>query len=361
MKDFYDLLSKHPDVLKNKIKEADTMGRKIYYSAALVLHAGLVVVLAVLLVTILTMFFGEENSALAVVILVMLLTIRFVNFGYCIGDTLVNLAVLFAVLVFGSYLSTVVPSGLIIVVHLVSMFLILCIATQQPRMGLGGMFAFAYIYMVGNPVSGEMLTKRAEMAVVGFLICAVIMIYEHRKKSTDIRFFHYLKEYNSKNMVLLWQIRLTVGVSLTLTIGALLDMPRFMWMGFACAAMLNQFPCTPEMRPKFYQRIEGAALGSVFFLILCQFIPIETLSLVGLISGFFLGFCAEYRNKTLIICFGALSVAAPIYGVANASLIRIANNVLGALLGMAIAVVFDRLIVRHLAPPEETSEANNWS
>ncbi len=350
MKNLYQLLNMNEGGLKRKIKESDTFKGKAFYWFILALRAFLIVCFAVLFVSLGSAFFGSENSAMAVVLLVIVLTIRFVHFRYCIGDTLVMLAAAMAIFTFAPTLAVIAPAWAKFFIHFAALFALICITVQRPEMGLGGLVGFSYVYLVGNVVDGDALVRRAMLAVAGYIICAAIMIHQHRKKDRDVRFHHFLQQFKVSSLTNLWQLRLASGLALCLTLGELLHIPRFMWMGFACSTMLVRYPYHKEEHKRFLERVEGVVIGSVGFIILCNIIPESTYELIGLIGGFFLAFCATYRWKTTIICFGALSMAIGLYGVTGAAVLRILNNILGATFAMVYMDGFDVFIASKLAP-----------
>ena len=91
---------------------------------------------------------------MAVEIFCMMLGIRFVNFEYCIGDSLVTLAVVLAILVLAPSAVAVLPTPFLIPLHFAAFFALRYMTGQQPEMGDGGLYRFAYIYLTGNPVLG---------------------------------------------------------------------------------------------------------------------------------------------------------------------------------------------------------------
>ena len=75
---------------------------------------------------------------------------------------------------------------------------------------------------------------------------------------------------------------------------------------------------------------------------------------MGPLGGLCLGFCTDYRYKTAMNCFGALSLGTGLYGLTGAVLLRITDTLLGVLFGLVFAAVFHRLAaVRLLARARE--------
>ena len=146
---------------------------------------------------------------------------------------------------------------------------------------------------------------------------------------------------------------MALGVSLVMTAGQVFGVERFMWMGFACASLLSEYPCSGSTFTRFWQRIVGAVAGSCAFLVLCLILPESLHSLMGPLGGLCLGFCTDYRYKTAMNCFGALMLGAGIYGLTGAVTLRIADTVLGVTFGLVFAAVFHRLAAVRLLPRPE--------
>ena len=99
---FYDALQMDPSVLKRKIAACEVKREKTYYWVAIAVRSVLIVAFAIVFISLLSAVFGSDNTPLAVALFCMMLGIRFVNFEYCIGDSLITLAAVLAILVPGS-------------------------------------------------------------------------------------------------------------------------------------------------------------------------------------------------------------------------------------------------------------------
>ncbi len=356
LKKFYMDMQQDEAKLKRKIK--DSKGKeRAYQILVFAVRPAVIVAFAVLFITVISSLFGSDNSSLAIVMLVTLMTLRFVHFSYNITETLLTFAVIMLIYLFVPNLALIAPTWSVFFIHFIAMMLLLMVATQRPEMGMGGLFGFSYSYLIGNAVEGTNLGMRAGAALFCYIIIAAILVYKHRKKDREVHFFSLAsKNFDFHNPQNLWRIRLALGVAIALTLGRALGIPRYMWLAFACSSILAKYPPSVERTgERLFQRIEGAAIGSSLFCILCNLIPSEMYSMIGLLSGYFLGFCSEYRSKTVVIAFGALSIAVEIYGVVDATLLRVINNVLGALLALTFAFLFDRIVTRHLVPKKQTA------
>ncbi len=364
MKNFYNLLLTNAAGLKQRIKESETAKEKFYYGFVLVFRAILVVVFCILFVSICTALFGgNDNSPMAVVFVVMILIMRSINFGYRIGDTLVNFAIVVSVLLFAPALVLIMPTWSHIFLHLISMTLLITATCQIPQYGFGGFISFAYIYLIGNSVNvaaveGELLTNRIWLAITGYVICSAILIHKHHAHNRDVKYLDLLKRFSFKNELSLWQVRQIVGVSLVLVFGVVFHVRRFMWMGFACSTVLAQYPYSEDNRRHSLDRMEGAVIGCLAYYLIFLILPDSLISLAGIVGGVVLGLCVTYRWKTIVICFGALSTASEIYPVVGeAALLRVTDNILGVVFAMIFADLFYILVMKPLLGKGEKEKA----
>lgn len=353
---FYDALQMDPSILKRKSAASDTKGEKLYYWTAMAVRSVLIVAFAIVFISLLSGVFGSDNSPLAVALFCIMLGIRFVNFDYCIGDSLLTLAAALAILVLAPSAAAVLPPLLLIPLHFVCFFSLLYITTQRPEMGNGGLYSFAYVYLTGNPVLGEALVRRGLLALVGYVICGAILFAKHRQQHKTVRFRHVVQKFDLSKPVCLWQLRMALGVSLVMTAGQVFGVERFMWMGFACASLLSEYPYSGNTFTRFWQRIVGAVAGCCLFFVLYLVIPESLHSLLGPLGGLCLGFCTDYKYKTAMNCLGALMLGAGIYGIHGAVLLRVADTVLGVTFGLVFAAVFHKLVAVRFLPEPETEK-----
>ena len=350
---FYDALLMDPAILKRKIAACGTGREKAYYWTAIAVRSVLIVAFAIVFISLLSGIFGSDNMPMAVALFCMMLGIRFVNFEYCIGDSLITLAAALMILVLATSAAAVIPAAFLIPLHFAAFFGLLYMTAQRPEMGNGGLYSFAYIYLTGNPVAGEALIRRGLLALAGYLICGAILFAKHRNQHKTTRLHHVVRKSSLSQPLLLWQLRMALGVSLVLTAGQVFGVQRFMWMGFACASLLSEYPYRGNTFPRFRQRMVGAVAGSCAFWVVYRITPEALHSLMGPLGGLCLGFCTDYRYKTAMNCFGALMLATGIYGLENAVILRIADTLLGVTFGLVFAAVFHHLVAaRFLSRPE---------
>lgn len=350
---FYDALQMDPAILKRKLSVCKTRQEKAYYWSAMAVRSVLIVAFAIVFISLLSGVFGADNTPMAVALFCMMLGIRFVNFEYCIGDSLVTLAVVIAILVLAPSAAAVLSPVFLIPLHFTAFFALLYMTTQRPEMGNGGLYSFAYIYLTGNPVVGDALVRRGLMALVGYLICGAILFAKHRHQHKTTRFHHVIHKFDLSEPVHMWQVRMALGTSLILSAGQVLHVERFMWMGFACASLLSEYPYSGSTLVRFRQRMVGAVAGCCAFFLLYQVTPESFHSLMGPLGGLCLGFCTDYRYKTAMNCFGALMLGTGIYGLQGAVILRITDTLLGAAFALLFAAAFHHLAAVRLLPDPE--------
>lgn len=356
MMKFYDALQLDPAILKRKISACSTRREKTYYWTVIAVRSTLIVAFAIVFIGLLSSVFGAENTPLAVALFCMMLGIRFVNFQYRIEDSLVALAVVLAILVLAPSAAAVLPPVFLFPLHFASFFAVLFMTTQRPEMGNGGLYSFAYIYLTGNPVAGEALVRRGLLALTGYMICGAILFAKHRQQHKAVRFRQVVREFELSSPLFLWQLRMALGVGLVMTVGQVFGVERFMWMGFACASLLSEYPYYGNTFPRFWQRIVGAAAGSCLFFVVYLVTPEALHPLMGPLGGLCLGFCTDYRYKTAMNCFGALMLGTGIYGLTGAVRLRIMDTLLGVTFGLAFAAIFHRLVAIRFLPAQESRQ-----
>lgn len=342
---FYDALQLDPSVLKKKIRAAEQPKEKRKFTAAMIARSFLIVIFAIALISPVAPIFGPENSAMAVALFCILLGLRFVDFGYCIKDSLINLAVVFLLLLLAPVAAAHTNVVLAAVIHCAAFFVILFMTSDSPEMGNAGLYTFAYIYLSGNPVTGDLLWKRALLTFVGYVICAAILYGKHRKKNQSVRFWDMVKNFSISRKVTQWHMQLALGVGIILALGSFFGLPRMMWAAFACGSILGCYSATAvEAKSRVAQRMVGAIAGSLIFFVAFQLTPISLRPIFGPLGGIILGFCTDYRFKTASNCLGALFMANGIYGLNQSVVLRIGNNLIGVIFGFVFLVLYQKVM-----------------
>ena len=341
---FYQAMQLDVSVCKGKIGNAANPSERHKLIAALIVKDILCVLFAVVFISILNFLFGDENSSAAVVIFCILLTVRFVDFGYCLKSSLINFFIIFVLLTFSPCIAQSVNPAWGFLINFLSIGFIVISACHEPLYGGAGLYLFAYMFLYGNPVGGHLLVLRVFEMLLGCLLCGIIFYINHRKKDYGKTFSQIVKDFSLFGPLGKWQFQVTLGLSLGILVGELLQVDRIMWVGCACLTVLSQYGERPNKRA--FQRLGGVVAGSVLFGIVYQLLPASAHSYLGIYSGLLLGLCAAYHWKTLLNCFGALLMATNIFGVKSAIILRIINNIIGCCFGVLFYYVYNFTVDR---------------
>lgn len=334
---FYEKLQLSPGVLREKIKHAKS--EKKQWLWALFLRSFLILVFAIGYISLFSVLFGAENSYVGVGSFCMLLSLRFVNYGYHVVDSLVALFSVLSLFLVNSIILSSVSVGSYFLINLLSLLFILFLTTSFPEFGNGGVYAFSYILITSNgPHTIEQILPRVQAIYFAFVLCAFVFIYKQQKNNRNVRLHHLVKNYSLKNKTYTWQLRLALGITFSLTLGKILLVPREMWMGFASMSLL--LPQTHFLLSRGIKRFLGVILGSSIFVFFLVFLPKEFVFLLGPVAGFLLGLTANYFWASVLNCFGALSAAYVLFGSFPAGVLRISNNFIGLLCALFIALLF---------------------
>ncbi len=343
---FYDILQFDPQITKNLIQKTQSKKEKLKLWTGMIIRSILIVLFAIIFISTLSFYFGNENTPMAVAIFCIFLGIRFVDFGYCIQDELINLAVTFLLLLIAPVIASITAPLLGFLINFISFFIILFMTCDKPEMGNGGLYSFAYIYLSGNPVYGEQLIQRFYLTVTGFILCALIFFIKHKNKNKSIRFIEKIKQMNLNDFKYHWMTRMSFGVSLILILGMIFHIERFMWAGFACGSLLSEYSRHANIKKKFIQRFIGVIAGSAIFYLLYTFIPLNLHSFIGPLGGFCLGLCVDYKYKTAVNCLGALMIASQLYGLEYSVILRIADTTIGIIFAFIFYYMYEKLIIK---------------
>lgn len=345
---FYNMIQLDPGTIRRMVRETDNPKEIRRLKIASAVRSLLIVAFAVLFISLMSALLGAENSSMAVSIFCILLAVRFVGYGYNIGDSLFAMFIVFAILLFCPVLAYRCGFFLKLVIYVLSLLVMLILAAQKPQMGNGGLLTFSFVFLSENPVYGEAFIQRAWMALLGFALCGLVLYRNHKNQNREIRLISLLKNIDLHNRLFQWQLRLALGVGLVLSIFSWLEAGKLMWIGFACGSLLSDYNVENSIHEKFTDRLVGAVIGSFAFYVLYQLVPVRFHPFFGPIGGFCLGMCTEYKHKTMINCFGALMTAVSFYDLQSAVFMRIGNTLLGILFALVFYYLYDRFLMKGL-------------
>lgn len=328
---FYQAMQFDPFLLTQKIRHARSQGERRFFIKALVLRDLLLVAFAIIFVSGLSSIFGQENQSLAVVLFCIFLSIRFVDFGYKVTQSLGGLGIVLLILFVLPFVSEITLPLIKWLINFAALLAIFVITGSHPKMGNPGLYSFSYIFLMGTMQAENVVRigARAQLLLFAFAGFALIFFMKHRQKHRGKTLAsEYIGEtfFSRRN---LWLVYYALGVSLILLLGDFLSFKRFMWVGFAFSSLLSGYEAV-DLKERFFDRLLGVVLGTLLFALSVQWIPVKIL---GVLGGLALGFCSFYRHKTIFNCFGALSTASVLFGLQTSITMRIIDNVIGLSLG----------------------------
>ena len=172
--------------------------------------------------------------------------------------------------------------------------------------------------------------------LIGMLICMAVFYKNQHNRPYRRHFLDIFREFNIRSARNWWYIKLTLVVSTALLIFSLLELPRAMWAGIACMSVC--LPFSSDIIERAKKRGPYNIAGCLIFIVLYYALPAELHPYIGIIGGIGVGYSAGYAWQTVFNTFGALSIAAGLFGVAGAVALRIGANVFGSI----YTVLFDK-------------------
>lgn len=344
---FYQLLQLGAPALWAQIHAAETGREKARLGAAMACRSVLLVAFAILFIGGLSALFGQENSSLAVTGFCILLGIKFVPYGYRIGDSLVALAMVLALMVVGGMVTLTGSAALSLAANFVFVTIILVLVANDPPMGNAGIYLFGYLFVSQTPVVGYALAARVGCAVVLFVLCGAVLVHKHRRSFRDVRLADLVRGFNLADDKTLWQLRLAAGVAGAIFVGDLLGIPKGVWVGYACMSVLLPYRDeSMSLRRRAAERFGGVVVGSLLFNVLAELVPPAWRIAFGPLAGICIGFSSKYFWNNVLNCFGALLLATSVFGLEGSAAVRMIDNLIGVLFAVALTALLSFLVDR---------------
>ena len=269
----------------------------------------LVMAFCVAVVSMYSKLTGSSNSVVGVTVLLAVLVLRQADFGIRTTHGLLSIAGIFGILMAGPRLANIVPPLAAFAVNAVCILLLMILGCHNVIMYNHSTFVLGYLLLLGYDVTGKEYTFRVNRA--------------YRRTFLDL-----FREFDLKSARSRWYVKLTLIVSSAMLFMNLLGLPRAMWAGIACMSVC--LPFTEDCIPRSVSRGMFNVVGCLLFIVLYLVLPESMYPYIGMIGGIGVGYSAGYPWQTAFNTFGALSIAAGIFGMPAAVALRIGANVLGA-------------------------------
>lgn len=301
----------------------------------------LVVAFCFALVTLFSTVFGSGNSVAGVVVLLALLVLRQADFGIKTTHGLLCIAGIFGILIVGPRLTNTLAPISAFFMNLVFIMLLMILGCHNVVMSNHSTFVLGYLLLQGYDVTGKEYILRIASLLIGMIICMAVFYKNQKNRPYRRTFFDLFREFNLRSARNWWYVRLTVIVSTALLIMSLLGLPRAMWAGIACMSVC--LPFTDDCIARSGKRWQFNIVGCVLFIALYLILPESMYPYIGMIGGIGVGYSAGYAWQTAFNTFGALSIAAGLFGMPMAVALRVGLNVFSAFYTVICNKVIDRL------------------
>ena len=96
-----------------------------------------------------------------------------------------------------------------------------------------------------------------------------------------------------------------------------------------------------DMSNRLKYRAPYNVIGCALFLLLSLILPANIFAYVGIIGGIGVGFSAKYNWQTVFNTFGALYIAAGLYGIPAAIFLRIFHNAIASVFTVLSDKIFN--------------------
>ena len=306
----------------------------------------LVMAFCVAVVTLFSKIFGADNSVPGVVVLLAVLVLRQADFGVRTSHGLLCIAGIFGILIAGPRITNMMHPVPAFFVNVACILILMIFGCHNVIMSNQSTFVLGYLLLQGYDVSGHAYVLRVISLLIGMGICMAVFYKNQKNRPYRRTFLDLFREFDVRSARNWWYIKLTLIVSSALLIVSLLGWPRAMWAGIACMSVCLPFTndCVARSGSRWQFNIVGCAIFIVLYLVL----PESMYPYIGMIGGIGVGYSAGYAWQTVFNTFGALSIAAGLFGMPAAVALRVGANIFGAAYTVICNKVIDKLADRFM-------------
>lgn len=292
-------------------------------------------------VTIFSQIFGSANSVAGVTILLALLVLRQADFGIHTTHGLLSIAGIFAILMVGPKVSNLVSPTLALPINIACIFMIMILGCYNVIMSNQSTFVLGYLLLQGYDVSGTDYRMRVVGLFVGMILCMAVFYKNQKNRPHTKGFLDLFRDFDLKSEQSRWYVKFTLIVSLALWMVSFAGLPRAMWMGIACMSIcqLKHEGCVEKAKKRGPYNV----VGCLIFLALYRLLPASMYPYIGIIGGIGVGYSAGYAWQTVFNTFGALSIAAGLFGPIVAVVLRMGLNLFASVYTVVCDNILDRI------------------
>ena len=313
----------------------------------------LVMIFCVAVVSLYSKFIGNDNSVVGVTVLLAVLVLRQADFGIRTSHGLLSIVGIFAILMTAPRFANTLSPVPAFAVNVIAILLLMILGCHNVIMYNHSTFVLGYLLLLGYDVTGASYIKRVEGLAAGMILCMIIFYKNQKNRPYRRTFFDLFREFDLHSARGRWYLKLTLIVSSAMLFMNLLGLPRAMWAGIACMSVCLPFTndCVARSGSRWQFNIVGCAIFIVLYLVLPESMyPYIGMigGIGGIIGGIGVGYSAGYAWQTVFNTFGALSIAAGLFGMPAAVALRVGANIFGAAYTVICNKVIDKLADRFM-------------
>lgn len=343
---FYQVMQLGPEKIIPMIKNESDKKLKKKYIWAFISKNLLCTLFCILVVSFFSKMFGSENSSVGVVTVILILSYRFGDLDMKIGQSAFALWGIFVVYAICPYLAHNSNPFIGFIINSISIISIIVIGANNRIYANHVVLSLSYFLLYGNSVTTmQSYYSRVAGLMLGGAIVGLMFYMKNRKNKEkyDNSILDVIKSFDIRTEKSLWQLKLALGVSSAVLIGELLHLQKTMWIAFACMSVIQQSN-KEQLDVRCKSRMTFITLGCIGFTIIYTILPKQIVSMIPILAGIMVGFCDTYERKTIMNNFSALPASIAAFGAGEAIIIRIVNNVFGALYSKAFDHLYYKLI-----------------
>ena len=299
----------------------------------------LVMIFCVAVVSLYSKFIGNDNSVVGVTVLLAVLVLRQADFGIRTSHGLLSIAGIFAILMTAPRFANTLSPVPAFAVNVIAILLLMILGCHNVIMYNHSTFVLGYLLLLGYDVTGASYIKRVEGLAAGMILCMIIFYKNQKNRPYRRTFLDLFREFDLHSARGRWYLKLTFIVSSAMLFMNLLGLPRAMWV---C------LPFTKDCVARSGSRWQFNIVGCAIFIVLYLVLPESMYPYIGMIGGIGVGYSAGYAWQTVFNTFGALSIAAGLFGMPAAVALRVGANIFGAAYTVICNKVIDKLADRFM-------------
>ena len=300
-------------------------------------------IFCVAVVSLYSKFIGNDNSVVGVTVLLAVLVLRQADFGIRTSHGLLSIAGIFAILMTAPRFANTLSPVPAFAVNVIAILLLMILGCHNVIMYNHSTFVLGYLLLLGYDVTGASYIKRVEGLAAGMILCMIIFYKNQKNRPYRRTFLDLFREFDLHSARGRWYLKLTFIVSSAMLFMNLLGLPRAMWAGIACMSVC--LPFTEDCVARSGSRWQFNIVGCAIFIVLYLVLPESMYPYIGMIGGIGVGYSAGYAWQTAFNTFGALSIAAGLFGAQYAVILRISANIFSS----AYTFICDKILSRMLA------------